>query len=263
MSGLNLITMKNIINWKLFFILLAACTASTLLVLPYTFSLSPALRQLMSSAVLAAAVIQSLVLFSVAIFFGLLLAKRVGFGLPVLERALIGEDWRGYLKGILWKSIGWGVLAGVLIILLSLPFPDLSVVFLKSEASVSLWKGFLASFYGGIGEEVFFRLFLTTLFVWILVKIRKTGNASPSRLVVWLSIILASVLFGLGHLGITSDLTAITPLVVLRAVLLNGVGGIIFGWLYWKKGLESAIIAHFSADIVLHVVTPFVASIFL
>jgi membrane protease YdiL (CAAX protease family) len=42
-------------------------------------------------------------------------------------------------------------------------------------------------------------------------------------------------------------------MVILRAVLLNGLGGIVFGYLYWKRGLEAAMIAHFSADIVLHV----------
>lgn len=30
----------------------------------------------------------------------------------------------------------------------------------------------------------------------------------------------------------------------------------VFGWLYWKKGLESAMIAHFSADIIIHVCLP-------
>jgi membrane protease YdiL (CAAX protease family) len=31
-------------------------------------------------------------------------------------------------------------------------------------------------------------------------------------------------------------------------------GGIAFGWLYFKYGLESAMVAHFSADIVIHVI---------
>jgi hypothetical protein len=35
--------------------------------------------------------------------------------------------------------------------------------------------------------------------------------------------------------------------------VLNGIGGIVFGWLYWRNGLESAMTAHFSADIVVHV----------
>lgn len=255
--------MKNIINIKLFGILLAACVISSLLVLPYTFALSPRLAELFSPILLIAALVQSLVLFSIATFFGLLLAKRLGFGLPILESALKGEDWRTNFKSIFLTSAGLGILAGLLIILLSLPFPDLSVMFLKSETSVALWKGFLASFYGGIGEEVFFRLFLMTFFVWLLSKVLRSGEALRNKGLVWSSIILTAVLFGLGHLGITGDLTAITPAVILRAVLLNGVGGVIFGWLYWRRGLESAIIAHFSADIVLHVATPFVASMFL
>jgi len=42
--------------------------------------------------------------------------------------------------------------------------------------------------------------------------------------------------------------------VISRAVVLNGLGGICFGWLYFTYGLESAMIAHFSADIILHVI---------
>ncbi|PKL71234.1 MAG: CPBP family intramembrane metalloprotease, partial [Methanobacteriales archaeon HGW-Methanobacteriales-2] len=52
----------------------------------------------------------------------------------------------------------------------------------------------------------------------------------------------------------------ITPMVIARAIVLNGIGAIIFGWLYWKKGLESAMISHFSADIVLHVMFPLILS---
>jgi membrane protease YdiL (CAAX protease family) len=44
----------------------------------------------------------------------------------------------------------------------------------------------------------------------------------------------------------------ITPMVVTAAVVLNGIAGVAFGYLYWKRGLEAAIIAHFFADIVLH-----------
>jgi membrane protease YdiL (CAAX protease family) len=48
---------------------------------------------------------------------------------------------------------------------------------------------------------------------------------------------------------------------VTRIILLNALGGIVFGCLYWKKGLEAAIIAHFSADIVLHVLLPLLGRI--
>jgi membrane protease YdiL (CAAX protease family) len=45
----------------------------------------------------------------------------------------------------------------------------------------------------------------------------------------------------------------LTPLVIVRAVVLNGLLGIGLGYLYFTRGLESAIISHFSADLVLHV----------
>jgi membrane protease YdiL (CAAX protease family) len=253
--------MKININWKLFVILLIASIIATLLVIPYTLALSPALAGVFTPLVLIAQLIQSLILFSIAIFIGLILAKRVGFNLPILEGWLEGKEVGNYLKSILGISIGLGVLAGLIIILLSFLFTPLSSIFQNVEMSVPLWKGFLASFYGGIGEEILLRLFLMTLIVWIIFKIKKTADGKPTDIGIWFAIIISAVIFGLGHLPITGTITSITPLVVIRAVLLNGIGGIIFGWLYWKKGLESAMIGHFSADIVLHVIFPFVLSL--
>jgi membrane protease YdiL (CAAX protease family) len=255
--------MRGGINWKLFFILLIASVVTSLLVLPYTLALNPALAEVFTPFVLIAQLIQTLIIFSIAIFIGLSLAKRVGFGLPVLEGWLEGREVKSYLKSILGISIGLGVLSGILIILLSYLFTSVSAVFQGAELAVPVWKGFLASFYGGIGEEILLRLFLMTLLVWIFFKIKKTADGKPTRIGIWLAIILAAVLFGIGHLPITSAITAITPLVIARAIILNGVGGIIFGWLYWKKGLESAMIGHFSADIVLHVIFPLTLSIFI
>jgi len=42
-------------------------------------------------------------------------------------------------------------------------------------------------------------------------------------------------------------------LVVAAALLLNGIAGVDFGYLYWKRGLESAMIAHFCGDFVIYV----------
>ena len=100
-----------------------------------------------------------------------------------------------------------------------------------------------------------------TLIVWIFYKIKKTADGKPTVIGIWLAIIISAIIFGLGHLPITGTITTITPLIVVRAVLLNGIAGIVFGWLYWKKGLESAMIAHFSADIVLQVIFPFTLSL--
>jgi len=115
------------------------------------------------------------------------------------------------------------------------------------------WKGFLASFYGGIAEEIFLRLFVMSFLVWLGHFLSKKADGKPTGGVFWTANLLAAVLFGLGHLPATSLLIPITPLIIVRAILLNGLIGVVCGWLYWKHGLESAMIAHFSADLVLHV----------
>jgi len=43
-----------------------------------------------------------------------------------------------------------------------------------SQLNPPAWQGFLASFYGGINEEIAMRLFLMTLLTWIFFKIKKT-----------------------------------------------------------------------------------------
>ena len=253
--------MKISINWKLFVILLIASFITSLMVLPYTLALSPALAKVFTPLVLIAQLIQSLVIFSIAIFMGLYLYKRVGFNLPILEGWLEGKEVGNYLKSILGISISLGVLSGIIIVILSFLFTPVSSIFENASISVPIWKAFLACFYGGISEEILLRLFLMTLIVWIIYKIKKTADGKPTVIGIWLAIIISAVIFGLGHLPITGTITSITPLIVVRAVLLNGVAGIVFGWLYWKKGLESAMIAHFSADIVLQVIFPFTLSL--
>lgn len=124
----------------------------------------------------------------------------------------------------------------------------------SKAATPAAWKGFLASFYGGIDEELLLRLFAMSLLVWLGRFISKTAEGKPTVAVLWIANILAAVLFGLGHLPATAALISLTPLVVLRAIVLNGLGGIIFGYLYFTRGLESAMISHFSTDIVLHVI---------
>jgi len=249
---------------KLFLILLIACIFGTIAVLPYTLTLQGELLQNLPvplHVLLAAQLIQSVVLFGIVIFVGLHLARKVGLSLPILERWIEGGEVKSYLGSILGISIGLGILAGILIIGLDYLFSFAGVPINVTQASINppAWQGFLASFYGGINEEILLRLFVMTLLAWIIFKLKKTEDGKPTNIGMWLAIVLAAIIFGAGHLPAVMAITTLTPLVIVRTITLNAVGGIIFGWLYWKKGLESAMISHFSADIVLHVILPLIA----
>ena len=98
------------------------------------------------------------------------------------------------------------------------------------------------------------RLFLLTLLAWLGSKISHTTEGKPTPLVMWIAIIIAGLIFGIGHLPTSAAMGfELTPLYVVRSLVLNGVG-ILYGWLYWRRGLESAMLAHFSTDIAVHVI---------
>ena len=258
--------MKTIINWKVFFILWLAATLSTIAILPYVLELqSEIIAQLdipiPLPTLLVVQTMQSGLLFAILIFIGLILMKRIGLSTPLLDSVTKGESASDALRAILPISIALGVITALFIIGLDLIFQPLILKELGNHASAltpaaqpAAWKGFLASFYGGIAEEILLRLFVMSLFAWLGSFISRTPEGRPTIIIFWIANIFAAVLFGLGHLPTLALILPLTTLVVIRTVLLNAIGGIIFGWLYQTRGLESAMIAHFSADIVLHVI---------
>ena len=259
--------MKTIINWKVFFILLAAAVIATLLVLPYVMEVQSSAIDLTKLGIplpilITLQTVQTAVIFAIAIFAGLFFAGRVGLATPILDSLTRGESVADKVRAILPLSIILGVV--VTLIVLGLEFFYFQPAMMKelgdTAAALNLqtsqpaaWKGFLASFYGGIAEEIQLRLFVMSLLAWLGKFISKTSEGKPTSIIFWIANILAAVLFGLGHLPAMSLLVPLTALVIARTVVLNGLIGVVCGWLYWKRGLESAMISHFSADIVLHV----------
>lgn len=259
--------MKTIINWRVFFILWIAAVLSSIAVLPYALELQGSALETLDlpiplPALIALQIVQSAIIFAIIIFTGMFLASRVGLGIPILDSVTLNESTSDKVRAVLPISIGLGVLAALLIIGLEVLIfqPALLKELGESANALSLqnaqpaaWKGFLASFYGGIAEELLLRLFVMSLFAWLGGFVSKSQEGKPTSAVFWVANVLAAILFGLGHLPATATILPLTPLVISRAILLNGVGGVIFGWLYWKRGLEAAMVAHFSTDIVLHV----------
>jgi len=87
-------------------------------------------------------------------------------------------------------------------------------------------------------------------------KASHDAQGIPTAGAFWLANVLADVLFGPGYLPATAAFLPLTRLAITRAAALNGIPSIMFGWLYWKRGLEPAMAAHFSADLALHVLLP-------
>lgn len=233
-----------------FLLLWSAGVTSVVLVLPYALDLQRKVLEALPAPLWALAMfslLQSALLLAVAVFVGLRAADAVGLRTPLTNAIVARAGVREALSALGPASaVAIGVGAALLIVGLELVvFRPLTPEFQEAAAAVSPSRieGFLASFYGGIGEEILTRLFLVSVIAWIL-RARAT----------WLAVVIAAVLFAAGHLPAVASISPLTAILVTRTILLNSLAGIAFGWLYWRRGLEAAMIAHFSADLLLHVV---------
>ena len=183
----------------------------------------------------------------ISVIIGTVLFRKVNLKSPIIEKMVGLEDNVDYLE-ILEFGIFGGIISGVLLSLIGLFFnPILPNEFL--ELGESLKPTLTARFlYGGLTEEILMRFGLMTLIVWIASKLFK----GTKPIVFWTGIIIASLFFALGHFPIAYQATDNPSTGLLTYILIgNTIGGLIFGWLYWKKGLESAFLAHIFAHVVM------------
>ncbi|BDD05813.1 abortive infection protein [Aureibacter tunicatorum] len=188
--------------------------------------------------------VNPLIYLSLSVVVGTLLYQKVDFRLPLFERWLGISSSSVDFGSIVKYGLVGGILSGVLILLVSLGFKSIIPPELN-DIKTPLLARFL---YGGIAEEILMRFGFMTFLVWLGSKLLK--EIKPS--IYWFGIAFSSILFGIGHLPIVFTVVD-SPSVwlLIYIVLANSVGGIIFGWLYWKKGLESSMIAHIFTHIVL------------
>ena len=249
--------------WRLFWLLLIAAVAGVGAALPLILEVfQPLLKNgqplpFPLPIIIAIGLAQNLILLSVAIGVGLFAARKVGLGAPLLQAWLYREQPRQSVRGSLAFGAVVGIAVGVVVLVpLLIAAPYLPGLPLVSAARAALWKRIIVGLYGGIDEEILARLFLLSLFAWLGTKIFRKHEAALSGKAFWIANIGAAILFGLGHLPSASLVMQITPAVVALALILNGIPAVTFGYLYWRRGLESAMIAHFCADFVLYAIGP-------
>jgi membrane protease YdiL (CAAX protease family) len=145
-----------------------------------------------------------------------------------------------------------GLATGLLLVALDafILLPRTGVELAGRLADAPLWKRLLTGLlYGGITEELLTRLFLVTVLIWALGKLWKGSGGQPANGAIWMAIVVASLLFAAGHLPMASRLADLTPWLLMRVLVLNGVAGVVYGWLYVRRGLEAAMIAHAATHI--------------
>ena len=200
-------------------------------------------------------VLENLTLLAVAIAVGLSLGHKIGLGAPLLESWLYGEHATVRVRDSVKSGVLVGLAVGIVVLVpLLVAAPHLPGLPFINASRIAVWKRVLAGFYGGIDEEILTRLFLLTFIAWLGLRFFQKQKARLAPRTFWLANIIVAILFGLGHLPAASMVMHLTPAVVFLALMINGIAALAFGYLYWQRGLESAMIAHFCADFVIYVI---------
>lgn len=175
--------------------------------------------------------------------------RALGLGTP-LNLAALSPKTRPLLRRWWWLAPVLGLSAALLIVGIDLLFfrgasiqriPDLG-------SDPPLGNRLLIVLIGSVIEELYFRAFVATLTAWLIHMALSRFVGQPHTYAQWLGILAAAVYAGLWHVGGPHDL--------LRVVTINAVGGVVYGWLYWRRGLELSVLAHMVVTAFLYIAVP-------
>lgn len=197
-------------------------------------------------ALLAISTLQSALLLAVLVALGSACAARTGLGTPLLDAALAGRlrasPWR---QSVVAGKIG--ALLGAGILLAADELRPAALAALDGLPPLPLLARLL---YGGVTEELLLRLGVMSLLLWLPWRLLQRGEGRPAAGAVAFAIVGSALLFALAHLPVLAgQLPALEADVVAWALTANTAFGLLAGWLFWRHGLEAAVIAHAGAHL--------------
>jgi len=233
---------------------------------------------------------------AIAVSCGLLAAHRVGLGAPILETWLRGEAIKSQLRPLVVPSLLMGVLIAAVSILpnLSVFHPNRQLAHQEAERisestdgaklaekvrrfiddrPLTLTSLTVSYLNAAIRGELISRLFLLSIIALIFVKITGSPSGTASNRVLFSAVLGVAAIGAIAYVAwqgattkmIFSSLGMIKTvhdsfwLAITRAFLRTVPGAVAFGWLYVRRGIESAILSAFVASVVAHVLFVLVA----
>lgn len=223
-------------------------------------ALPPELAAMPTPVVVLLSLLNPIILLAITVAVGTLLAHRIGLRSLVAEKVRTGTAPSTSSEQVVWPNlrphIPLAFMSGLFfsIVVLGLdqlinPFANAEIIGEMPTEGNPFTQLLMGLLYGGITEELMLRWGFMSLLAWLGWRILQRGKGTPRPTIMWLAIILAAILFGVGHLPALAGIVVLTPLIIFRTILLNALGGLLFGWLFWRRNLETAMVAHAAAHI--------------
>lgn len=216
---------------------------------------APELAALSPLALRATLLLNPLILLTLMSLAGALVAHRVGLGSRFAGtlRADAGRTSARWVVVAVATGLGVALLLSVADALLAPSLGEEWASVQRKVAEAPIGQAVVVgALYGGVAEEVMMRWGLMSLVLFALGRVSGLFSASRAGgdvagvtpLLVWLAIVVAALAFAAGHLPALAQSLEPTAPVVARTLALNALAGAAYGWLFWRHGLEAAMLAH-------------------
>jgi membrane protease YdiL (CAAX protease family) len=184
---------------------------------------------------------QSALLLALATWAGVGLTPSVDLHAPAFEAVVTSRPIGPALRPQLLPGLIAGVLAGIALFA-ALRYAPAAVAQLQDRFAIPIVARVL---YGGITEELLLRWGLMTALAWLAWRFLQQRHGPLRAGFAWLAIAVSALVFAAGHLPAAAFLLgAMNVSVVAFVIGVNAAFGVLFGYLFWRHGLESAMIAH-------------------
>jgi len=206
-------------------------------------------QRLSPAAIVALNLLQPAILLAVGVALGATLAHRIGLCSHIAAVNVTRSFAREWPLAAASGALVALAIVGFDVWLFVPRMPELAAL-QNSTGAGGIGIRIAGVLYGGMTEELMTRWGLMTLVAWGAWRLSPRHPQPPTTWVFVVAIVAVALLFAAGHLPVTLKIVHATAWVITRALVLNGMAGALYGWLCWRRSLESAILAHAMGHVV-------------
>jgi membrane protease YdiL (CAAX protease family) len=236
---------------RLWGLLVALCAAGVALSTPFLLAATRAMHPVAPiPSLLALHGLLVMILCLVAAWAGARFAPGAGLDAPWLRAIADGRDGPGGFGSVLIEATAVGSITAIVVTSIALGFRSAVPEALWRPIPAGFWARASSALYGGTVEETLMRWGVLTALIALA---HRYGVREPF----WAANALAALVFGALHLASLSySSIPLTSAVVAYVLLGNGIAGVVFGWMFRRRGLEGAMVAHAASDVWLQAALP-------
>lgn len=194
----------------------------------------------------ALALTQPILLGTVAIYFGVRYLKKVQLRSLIYETVENSRPlnfnretypFKESLPFVVVSSLGLALLNIGIDIIFRNRVPGFSVSTIENP---TIWQVLSNIFYSGFGQEVLLRLGVMTILIYIL----SVKGEKITKNTYLISVLFTAILYAFSQQNSLAGSDDFNALLWIRHFLINGVDGILYGWLFYKFHFEAAAFSH-------------------